>query len=190
MTRVTDGDTYRVDIDGEDTTLRLIGVDTPETKHPNKPVQCYGPEASAEARRLVDGGRVWLATDPTQGDEDKYGRALVYVWTQDGTLVNEHLIRQGFAREYTYRRPYERQAAFRAAEDEAQAASRGLWAGCATSTPTATDATEPAPSEGAGSEVHFSSCAAAREAGAAPLVKGGPGYRAGLDGDGDGVACE
>lgn len=136
--RVVDGDTVRIDRDGKSVTLRLIGGDTPETVHPSKPVECYGPEASREAKRLLDGETVTVIYDPTQGTPthddrrvDYYQRDLVYIELPDGTDFMEHMIREGFATENTYRgQSYERQAAYQAAEDEAQAADAGLWAAC------------------------------------------------------------
>jgi micrococcal nuclease len=123
-------------------TLRLIGMDTPETVDPRKPVQCFGREASARAHRLLDGARVRLSFDPTQGRRDKYGRTLAYVWLPDGRLYNRVMIADGYAHEYTYAVPYRYQARFVAAERSARAANRGLWSPttCAgdTSTPSST----------------------------------------------------
>lgn len=136
--RVVDGDTVRIIRDGESVALRLIGGDTPETVHPSVPTECYGPEASAEAKRLLTGKTVTVVYDPTQGratDEgyrvDKYGRDLVYLQLPDGRDFMEHMISEGFASEYTYRGDaYQRQGEYRAAEDAAQAADAGLWGAC------------------------------------------------------------
>jgi micrococcal nuclease len=133
VTHVIDGDTIQVQINGITETVRLIGVDTPETVDPRKPVQCYGPEASAETKRLLEGKQVTLEADPSQGDRDKYGRLLRYVYwfTDDGyLLVNDALIYYGFGREYTYDQPYEYQKLFKASQESAQANKRGLWAMC------------------------------------------------------------
>ena len=108
-------------------TVRLIGMDTPETKDPRKPVQCFGPQASAQARHLLTGRSVWLAGDPTQSTFDKYGRELAYLWMPDGTLYNWWMIRGGYAHEYTYNAPYEYRAAFAAAQAAARAEHRGFW---------------------------------------------------------------
>lgn len=130
--RVVDGDTLHVDVDGVDTTVRLIGVDTPETVHPTEPVGCFGPEASNFTKAAVGQGPVWLEYDPSQGQTDKYGRALAYVWLDDGaTLLQEQLIAGGFAREYTYDTEYARAGVLRAAQDQAKAAGAGLWSACA-----------------------------------------------------------
>lgn len=123
---VVDGDTIKVNRDGQTVTVRIIGMDTPETKDPRKPVQCFGREASAKAHELLDGRTVWLEPDPTQDTRDKYGRVLAYVWT-DQTLYELTMISQGFAHEYTYRLPYHYQAEFKAAEREAREGQRGFW---------------------------------------------------------------
>lgn len=125
---VVDGDTVDVLFHGERTRLRLIGLDTPETVDPYKPVQCFGIEASNEAKQLLDGQSVRVELDPSQGTLDKYGRTLAYIYLPDGTLFNELMIAEGYGREYTYRTPYKYQAAFRAAQAEARSTQRGLWA--------------------------------------------------------------
>lgn len=126
--RVIDGDTLVVSIDGIDATIRLIGLDTPETVDPRRSVQCYGREASARAKELLTGAEVRIETDPTQGPLDKYGRTLAYVFLPDGTLFNEYMIAQGFGHEYTYAFPYRYQARFRDAQATAKSQKRGLWA--------------------------------------------------------------
>jgi endonuclease YncB( thermonuclease family) len=130
---VTDGDTIRVRIDGKSTPIRLIGIDTPEVSHPQKPVQCFGREASARAHELMDGSQVWLEYDPSQGRRDRYGRTLAYVWMDESVLVNEKMVSEGFAREYTYDDAYKYRDTFRDAEEAARSAGRGLWnpAACA-----------------------------------------------------------
>jgi micrococcal nuclease len=127
VVRVSDGDTFTVDEAGKRVTIRVIGIDTPETHDPRKPVQCYGPEASANAHRLLDGKTVYLEPDPTQDQTDKYGRTLAYVWI-GSSLFELSQLRGGFAHEYTYDRPYKRQASFRAAEHAARRMGAGLWA--------------------------------------------------------------
>jgi len=81
---VVDGDTIKVSIDGKTTTLRLIGIDTPETVDPRKLVQCFGLEASKKAKELLTGRKVRIEQDPTQDKIDKYGRLLAYVYRDDG----------------------------------------------------------------------------------------------------------
>ena len=127
VSRVVDGDTVRVFIDGQDTSVRLIGIDTPETVAPNRPVECAGPEASVYAEQLMDGQQVYLELDPTQGTFDKYDRVLAYVWLDDSVMVNLAMLQAGLAEEYTYNDPYRYQELFREAEEQARDDLRGLW---------------------------------------------------------------
>jgi len=137
VTKVIDGDTIQVDIDGKNETLRLIGIDTPETVDPRKPVQCFGKEASAKAKSLLSGKSVMLEADPTQGERDKYQRLLRYVFLEDGTNFNKLMISEGYAYEYTYNTSYKYQLEFKQAQKEAEANNAGLWADnvCPTNTP-------------------------------------------------------
>jgi micrococcal nuclease len=124
-TRVIDGDTIEVAMEGRKEKVRLIGVDTPETKHPSKPVQRFGKEASAFTERMAEGKRVRLEFD--WQERDKYGRLLAYVYLEDGTFLNAEIIRQGYGHAYT-RYPYKRIDEFRSLEREAREQQRGLWA--------------------------------------------------------------
>lgn len=128
VVRVVDGDTIKVDVDGVEETVRLIGMNTPETVDPRRPVECFGKEASLKAQELLDGQLVRLQTEASQGERDKYHRLLAYVTREDGLFFNKHMIEQGYAYEYTYRLPYQYQSEFMAAQKEAEAAGRGLWA--------------------------------------------------------------
>lgn len=132
--KVVDGDTIWVRIDGTDGPLssgathkiRILEIDTPETQHPTKGVQCGGPEATAFAEEMIPvGSTVHLLAD--REDTDVYGRFLRYVWTDDGVFYNREAVRQGYARAVLY----EPNDAFiedlRAAEAEARAAGRGIW---------------------------------------------------------------
>ncbi len=119
--RVIDGDTLELD-NGED--VRLIGVDTPETNHPKKPVERFGKEAAAFTTRLVEGQEVRLAYD--QQRRDKYDRTLAYAYLLDGTFLNAEIIRQGYGFAYT-RFPFTYLKEFRMLEREAREAQRGLW---------------------------------------------------------------
>ena len=105
----------------------MIGLDTPEVVDPRKPVQCFGREASAQAKTILGGQQVYLETDPSQDTIDKYGRTLAYVWTASGRLFNLDMIADGYAFEYTYDLPYRHQADFKTAEGDARTQSRGLW---------------------------------------------------------------
>lgn len=128
LEEVEDGDTIAVRQDGETEQVRLIGVDTPETRHPNKPVQCYGPEASSFTESITK-DRVRLVTDPLSDNRDVYGRLLRYVYTPGGTHVNAEIIRQGYG--FAYRRfPFEEKQRFIALENTARMNGRGLWSDC------------------------------------------------------------
>ncbi len=119
--RDVDGDTIVLD-GGE--RVRLIGVDTPETKDPRRPVEYFGREASAFTRQRVAGRRVRLEYDQTR--RDRYGRTLAYVYLEDGTCLNAELIRQGYGHAYT-KYPFRRLREYVALEAEAREAGRGLW---------------------------------------------------------------
>jgi micrococcal nuclease len=128
VVKVVDGDTIDIDLDGKTVRLRLIGINTPEIADSRKPVECFGEEAENNARRLLTGRKVKIAADPSQNDKDKYGRLLRYVWRDDGVFYNLEALRDGFAREYTFIKPYEYQAEFKAAEKAAKKDKAGLWA--------------------------------------------------------------
>jgi micrococcal nuclease len=127
VTKVVDGDTIWVDFNGQRQKIRMIGLDTPESLDPRKPVQCFALEASAEAKTMLAGRSVYLETDPSQDSVDRYGRTLAYVWTESGRLLNLDMIAEGFAHEYIYYLPYRYQPIFRTAEDDARTQERGLW---------------------------------------------------------------
>ena len=120
MTKVVDGDTIWVDNNGKCQKIRMIGMDTPETVDPRKPVQCFGLEASAQAKTILGGQSVYLESDPGQDTVDKYGRTLAYVWTTSGRLFNLDMIADGYAHEYTYYVPYRYQQEFKAAQSDAR----------------------------------------------------------------------
>ncbi|HYE22966.1 MAG TPA: thermonuclease family protein [Candidatus Paceibacterota bacterium] len=126
--RVVDGDTLVVDISGSEITLRLIGVNTPETVDPRKPVECFGKEASAQTTSLLAGQNVLLGFDSSQGNWDKYNRLLTYVYREDGLFINKYLIENGYGHEYTYNTPYKFQEEFDEAEEYARENKKGLWA--------------------------------------------------------------
>jgi len=124
--RVVDGDTIIVRYRGKTERVRLIGVDTPETVHPNKPVEYFGKEASAFTKKLLPAGtRVRLEFD--WQPRDKYGRLLAYVYVGT-TFVNAEIVRQGYGHAYT-RFPFKYLEDFRRYEREAREAGRGMWAG-------------------------------------------------------------
>jgi micrococcal nuclease len=133
VTDVVDGDTVKVEVRGFETTVRLVGVDTPETRHPSEPVQCYGPQATRRVERLLPEGRaVRLETDPTQDDRDRYGRLLAYVYTAGRSgpagSVNHSLVATGHAKVYVYGGVRFRYAVpFFKTQHRARKAKRGLW---------------------------------------------------------------
>ena len=120
-TRVVDGDTIVLN-NGE--IVRLIGVDTPEIKHPRKPVEYYGKEASAFTKRMLEGKEVRLEYDWQQ--RDKYGRLLAYVYLTDGTFLNAEIVKQGYGYAYT-KFPFKYLEQFKQYEKEARENKRGLW---------------------------------------------------------------
>jgi micrococcal nuclease len=133
---VVDGDTIKVAIGGVVYRLRYIGIDTPETVDPSRPVQWMGPEASAANKALVAGHEVVLEKDVSE--VDRYGRLLRYVWLHDGDswlMVNYELVRRGFAHSATYPPDVRYQELFLAAEQEARDAEQGLWAPTAGESP-------------------------------------------------------
>jgi len=136
ITRVVDGDTFSTDQSG---TIRIIGVDTPETVKPNAPVDCFGPQASAYAkRRLRKGLTVTLVAEQRGGQPDgrksaqtdRYGRRLAYVYLTDGTFWNLDLVANGYARARQYKPNDDHAAEFEAAQAKAKAAGKGLWGAC------------------------------------------------------------
>ena len=127
VVKVIDGDTVTVEIDGKKETIRLIGVDTPETVDPRKPVECFGIEASNKAKEILMGKSVRLEADSIVGERGKYGRLLRYIFSEDGTNFNKMMINEGYAHEYTYNSPYKYQNEFKQAEKEARESKRGLW---------------------------------------------------------------
>jgi micrococcal nuclease len=128
VTKVVDGDTIDISYKGKVERLRLIGINTPEVVDPRKTVECFGREASENAKKLLTGQEVRVAADPSQDARDKYGRLLMYVWRRDGLFYNLEAIKDGFAYEYTYNLPYMYQKDFRAAQKYAQENKAGLWA--------------------------------------------------------------
>ena len=127
---VTDGDTISVMVRGTKEKVRLIGIDTPETKKPDTPVQCFGPEATAFTTSLLPPGtEVRLERDVEP--RDKYGRLLAYVYlASDRSFVNLAIVRQGYARPLTIPPNVAHSSEFVDAARAAEADDIGLWAGC------------------------------------------------------------
>ena len=147
VTGVTDGDTIDVRRGSRRYTIRLIGIDTPETKKPATPVECGGKQATSRMYRLGftrprdtdhdglydrEGGkgrRVTVTTDPTQDRRDAYGRLLAYVSSARGSFATAQL-RAGWASVYVFENPFEQLEPFEAAEASARDSSRGVWGKC------------------------------------------------------------
>lgn len=129
VTSFQDGDTIRVSMDGREETIRFIGVDTPETQDPRKPVQCFGKSASDFTRQLIGEQPVRLETDPLSQNRDRYDRLLRYVYLPDGRLVQAEIIRQGFGFAYTSF-PFTKSEEFTVLQRQAREQSRGLWNEC------------------------------------------------------------
>lgn len=143
--RVIDGDTIELESGQR---VRYIGVDTPETVDPRKPVQCFGKEASAKNHELVEGKSVILEKDISE--TDKYGRLLRYVYLQptdspNPIFVNDYLVRQGFAHSSSYPPDIKYQDIFRASEDFARQNNLGLWSACTGGSSAAQSQTQAAP---------------------------------------------
>ena len=219
VTQVIDGDTIEVQDDAKGAlTIRVLGIDTPETKKPGHTVACWGPEASSWAQEQLEGERVALVADSTQDATDAYGRTLVYVVKPDGWDYSVESTRAGMAKSYVYDSPVTRHPQIVAAEQNAIDSGRGLWGPpCNGNTDSVPQTPAPAPPPVAPAPIPapyvpppqvpspppppppppppaytvvYPNCAAARAAGAAPLYAGSPGYSLDLDRDRDGVACE
>jgi micrococcal nuclease len=124
VSRVIDGDTVEVRLRGRTLDIRLIGVDTPETVHPFKPVQCFGPQASSFTESTLLGERVRLEFDVER--VDRYGRTLAYLWLRD-KMFNQMLVRRGFAQVSTYPPNVKYVDRFLDAQRKARATESGLW---------------------------------------------------------------
>jgi len=226
VTHVTDGDTFKAEViwhhpdydcqivNGQVYTIRLIGVDTPETVHPSRPVECYGPEASDFTKDLLEGRHVCLLRDISC--TGKYGRLLAYVWVDTDpnhagceTWLDAELVKQGYARVKAYPPDTSFHGVFKALECEAYQAGRGLWGACdyppptgcgvtPAPTPPEPTATPPEPTPTltvtdpcgpcAATDCNCSDFATWQQAQACLDAHPGDPFR--LDGDNDGIACE
>ena len=127
---VIDGDTVDVIITGREERVRLIGIDTPETKKPNSPIECFGPEATAFTEALLPiGTPVYIERDVVNRDD--FGRLLGYVYrADDGIFVNYEIMRQGFAQPLSIPPNDTFAELFADAARAAEADDAGLWAAC------------------------------------------------------------
>lgn len=129
VARVIDGDTIDVFLGNDQTErIRFIGIDTPETVDQRKPVQCFGPEASAKMKELLTGKSVVLETKPDE-DKDDYGRFLRYV-ILDGNDIGAEMLEEGYAKSLCAAFPHPRCAAYDALEQTARREKRGRWGNC------------------------------------------------------------
>jgi len=193
VTRVIDGDT--IEIEGG-RKVRYIGIDTPETVHPSKPVECYGKEASEKNKELVLNKEVRLERDVSE--TDKYGRLLRYVWF-GSLMVNEYLVREGYAMSSSYPPDIKYQERFVKAQREAREKNKGLWGsycetwGKPTNTLTLKLTVTQAPATKSPSEPYTCNCSktcpnmSSCEEAYFQLIDCGCSIR---DGDDDGVPCE
>jgi micrococcal nuclease len=122
VANVIDGDTIKVNIDGNLESVRLIGIDAPEL-----PDDCFAREAKSKANRTLLGQQVKLEADKSQDNRDVYGRLLRYVFLPDGTNFNQLLIAEGYALEFTFIEPYNLQAEFKKSQAAAKKSQSGLW---------------------------------------------------------------
>jgi micrococcal nuclease len=127
VVEVLDGDTIVVERSGKRDTIRLLGVDTPETRHPSEPVQCFGPEASAYTTRRLLGKRVRLENDVES--HDVYGRRLAYVYV-DGERYDDELLRLGYARLLVIEPNHLHARTMLDEELDAKRRGAGLWSAC------------------------------------------------------------
>jgi micrococcal nuclease len=127
VVRVVDGDTIRVDLDGREVPVRLIGIDTPEVTGPHTDEECYGADASRFVARALEGRAVALEFDIER--TDRFDRTLAYVWL-DGELFNERLVLDGFAIVTTFPPTVRSVDRFTRAQRHAREAGAGLWSAC------------------------------------------------------------
>lgn len=124
VVRVVDGDTVIASVDSKDTSIRIIGMDAPESTITK---ECFGNESSAKAKEFLEGKWIQLERDESQTDTDKYDRLLRYVWFDSGTDFGRRMIEEGYAFEYTYNTPYNKQAQYKETAAQAKGKQMGLW---------------------------------------------------------------
>ncbi len=149
VTTVVDGDTIKVEINGKIETVRIVGINTPETVDPRRPIECFGAQASQKLRELLIGKKVSLQTDITQSDRDRYGRLLRFIFLESED-VGLKMLREGFAVESLYSStPHKYRVLYLQAQKEAQESKKGLWAenACPVSVPVSSSP-KPAPVPG------------------------------------------
>jgi len=183
VTRVVDGDTVEIDLDGKTEKVRLIGIDTPETVHPTKGEQAGGQTASDFTKEQLTDKSVYITLDVEE--RDQYGRLLAYLYTADGVMFNALLAQDGYAKMSTFPPNVRWVELFRALQTDAQADKRGVWA---------LEDVPAAPTmkyDPNGEDRNCGDFATWQEAQAFYEAAGGPNsdpHR--LDADGNGLACE
>jgi|GEM_PF-1728812 len=207
VTKVVDGDTVKAMVDGKEESIRIIGMDSPESVDPRKTVQCFGVEASSKANEFLSSKWIQLESDSSQGNRDKYNRLLRYVWFDKGTDFGRRMIEEGYAHEYTYNTPYSKQTQYKSTYKIAQNSKKGLWSPSTcngqkekpapTPAPTASPKPTPAPTPTPTSNCNpnYSPCVPnsptdlnCPDIGFRVTVLGTDVYR--LDNDSDGIGCD
>ena len=129
VVEVVDGDTIKVEVNGEVEKVRIIGIDTPETVHSQKPLECYGKEASVYLQGVLEGQFIHFDRDPS-ADRDRYNRLLRYI-SLNGNDVGANMVHLGYAKSYKAY-PHPRLAQYEALQEVAIEEERGLWKACST----------------------------------------------------------
>jgi micrococcal nuclease len=137
--RIVDGDTLIAVRGGERIRVRLLGIDTPESVHPSKPVECFGPEASVFAKQALDNQAIALEFDSNQPRRDRFDRTLAYVWFEDSSgkwnMFNLRALEEGFAERYRNSGDLLWQMELAGAERSARSGDLGLWGECSPEAP-------------------------------------------------------
>jgi len=126
VVEVIDGDTVKVEMNGQIEIVRLLGIDTPEVSTQYTSEECYGKEASEKTKELLENKEIYLIPDPQSLDRDTYGRLLRYVFLPDGAFINAELIKEGYAFNYIYG-PFQFMEHFDYLEKQAKESRLGLW---------------------------------------------------------------
>ena len=130
IAHVIDGDTVDIDINGRTERVRLIGVNTPETKHPTKPIECFGPEASSYLTQLLPKGTAVRIERDVEA-RDRYGRMLLYLYLgSDNLFINLDLVARGYGTPMSIEPNTFHRNDFVRAAAQAEAANVGLWKAC------------------------------------------------------------
>lgn len=121
VSRIIDGDTVILEKNGNEETVRLIGIDSPERG------ECFYEESKNKMEELISDKLIELENDPTQDERDIYNRLLGYLYSEEGEFINKKMVDEGYAREYTYKSPYMYQGEFLSSEGGAKRQAKGIW---------------------------------------------------------------